>query len=84
MFIPFGNRTIRVKRYTDNRHYCKSCNYFDLKVNVSKEFFHVFFIPFVPTGITTAKMYCNQCKVPQRIDSVQRHYENTTKAPLYL
>lgn len=38
----------------------------------------------VPAGATTSRKFCSQCGQPQRIDSVQRQYENRTRTPIYL
>jgi len=84
MFVIYGRRTIRIKKYTDNRNYCKSCNSFGLNVRVYKEYFHLFFIPFFPTSDKTVKIYCNNCREPYRVDSVQMEYEKSTKTPAYL
>ena len=84
MFVIYGKQTARIKKYTDNRNYCKSCNSFDLNVKVYKEYFHIFFIPFFPTGNKTVKIYCNNCGEPYRADSVQKDYEKSTKNPIYL
>lgn len=84
MFLIYGRKTARIKRYTDNKNHCKSCKSFDLNVKVYKEYFHVFFIPFFPTGDKTVKISCNNCEEPFRIDSVQKDYENNTKLPVYL
>lgn len=84
MFVIYGRRKARVKKYTDNRNYCKSCNSFDLNVKVYKEYFHIFFIPFFPLGDKTVKIVCNNCGEPYRSDSVQKEYEKSTKTPIYL
>jgi zinc-ribbon family len=84
MFVIYGRRIARIKRYTDNRNYCKSCNSFDLNVKVYKEYFHIFFIPFFPTGDKTVKIACNSCREPYRVATVQKEYERTTKTPFYL
>ena len=84
MFVIYGRRSIRIKKYTDNRHYCKSCNSFDLNVKVYKEYFHIFFIPFFPIGDQKVKIYCNNCGEPFRVDEIQKHYESITRTPIYL
>ncbi|MGN6437602.1 MAG: zinc-ribbon domain-containing protein [Agriterribacter sp.] len=84
MFLIYGKRKARINKYTNNSNYCKACNAFDLNVNVYKEYFHVFFIPIFPIGDKTARIYCNSCGEPYRIESVQREYEESTKIPIYL
>jgi zinc-ribbon family len=84
MLVIYGRRKARIKKYTDNRNYCKSCNSFDLNVKVYKEYFHIFFIPFFPTGDKKVKIVCNNCGEPYRVDTVQKDYERSTKIPIYL
>ena len=84
MFVLFGRQRVRIKKYTENRHYCRSCNSFDLNVKVYKEYFHIFFIPFFPIGNKTTKIYCNNCGEPFRIETIQKQYESITRTPIYL
>jgi len=84
MFVIYGKRKARIKKYTDNRNYCKNCNSFDLNVKVYKEYFHIFFIPFFPTGDKTVKIVCNNCGEPYRIEAIQKEYEKGTRTPFYL
>jgi len=84
MFVIYGRRKIRIKKYIDNRNYCKSCNSFDLNVKVYKEYFHIFFIPFFPTGDKTVKIVCNSCGEPYRVEAIQKEYEKSTRTPFYL
>jgi hypothetical protein len=84
MFLIYGRRTARIKRYTDNRQYCKSCHSFDLEVKVYKQYFHIFFIPFFPASNKTVKIYCTNCGEPFRVDTIQKQYENITRTPIYL
>ena len=84
MFLIYGRRTARIKSYTDNQQSCKSCKSFDLNVKVYRDYYHFFFIPFFPAGDKTVKIYCNSCGEPLRVDSIQKHYEDSTKTPFYL
>lgn len=84
MFLIYGRKVTRIKKYTDNQNHCKACKSFDLNVEVYKEYFHIFFIPFVPTGDKAVKISCNNCGEPFRVDSVQKDYENNTRLPVYL
>lgn len=84
MFIIFGRRTARIKKYTENREYCRNCHSFDLSVFVYKEYFHIFFLPIFSFGPKTAKIYCNNCVQPFRNYSTQTHYENIARTPIYL
>ena len=84
MLFLKGTNTIRIKQYTDYQHKCPSCGMYDLQVKVYKAYFHVCFIPIVPTDVKSSKIVCNHCSQPIRIDSLQKHYENITKIPFYL
>jgi hypothetical protein len=84
MFVIYGKRKLRIKKFTDSTNYCRSCKSFDLNVKVYKEYFHLFFIPFLPTGDKTVTVYCNTCGEPCRIESVQKEYEKSTRVPFYL
>src|SRR5947208_13350230 len=84
MFIIFGRRKARIKKYTDSPEYCKSCNSYELQIKVYKEYFHIFFIPFFPTGHKTVKIHCKKCGEPFRMDTVQKHYQSITRTPIYL
>ena len=84
MFIILGRRTLRIKKFTDHRNYCKSCNSFDLNVKVYKEYFHIFFIPVFPTEDKSVKIVCNNCGDPYLVDTLQKDYERSTKNPIYL
>ena len=84
MFLIYGRKRTRIKRYTDNKSPCKECKSFDLSIKVYQEYFHLFFIPFFPTGIKTAAMHCNSCGQPFRMDSLEKEYVNNTRNPIYL
>ncbi len=84
MFLIYGRRKLRVKKYIDNSQACTSCKAFDLNVKVYREYFHVFFIPFFPTGIKASSIQCNNCGNTIRIDSLQKRYEDSSKKPVYL
>lgn len=84
MYIIFGRRKARIRKYTHNLNYCKICNSFDLNVKVYKEYFHVFFIPLFPAGDKTVKIFCNNCGEPYRVEATQKEYEKSTRNPFYL
>lgn len=83
MLVLYGTRTSRIKKYTDNQHCCKSCGAFEIEVQVSRSYFHVFFIPVVPVGFNTVLMRCGNCQEPFRLQTLQTQYENKSKAPFY-
>jgi hypothetical protein len=84
MFVIHGRRSARIKKYTDNQHNCKSCKSFDLSVKVYRDYYHVFFLPIYPIGAKTAKIHCNNCGEPFRVDAIQKQYESTSRTPFYL
>lgn len=84
MLVIFGRRKLRIKKYTDSQAFCPDCKSLGLKINVYKEYFHIFFIPFFPNGVKSTSISCTNCNRPIRFDSVQKQYENSTKTPIYL
>ena len=84
MFVIYGRRTARIKKYTDNQQACQSCKAFDLDIKVYRDYYHLFFIPVFPAGDKTVKIRCNNCGEPMRLKTIQRHYESISKTPFYL
>lgn len=84
MLLIYGKRTARIKKETDNSQSCKTCKTFDMKVSVYRSYYHLFFIPFVPSGDKTVYIRCKQCGEPLRMDSLQKQYEKSTRTPFYL
>ena len=84
MFVIYGRRVTRIKRCTDNRQYCNSCNSFDLDVKVYRGYYHLFFIPVFPVGDKTVKIRCNSCGQPMRSETIQKYYEGISRTPFYL
>jgi hypothetical protein len=83
MFIIYGKKSARIKQYIDQHQNCKNCGAFDLEVKVYKEYYHLFFIPVFPIGIKTSKITCRNCGHTVRLDSVQKHYEDISRTPIY-
>lgn len=84
MFVIYGRRTARIKKYTDNQQSCQSCKAFDLNIKVYRDYYHLFFIPVFPVGDKIAKIKCNNCGEPMRLETIQKHYESISKTPFYL
>lgn len=84
MLLIYGKRTARIKRYTENQQFCKSCKVFDLDVKVYRDYYHLFFIPVFPIGEKLIKIRCKKCGDPMRLETIQKHYEHITKTPFYL
>lgn len=84
MFVIYGRRTARIKKYTDNQQACQNCKTFDLDVKVYRDYYHLFFIPVFPVGDKSVKIRCNNCGEPMRLETIQKHYESVSKTPFYL
>jgi hypothetical protein len=84
MFVIHGRRIIRVRKYSDNQHFCKSCGSNNLIVRIYRQYFHVFFIPFFPTGIKSSHIHCGACGEPLRNEAIQNQYESNAGRPFYL
>lgn len=84
MFLIYGTRSARIKKYTDNHSRCESCKNFDLDVEVYRSYYHVYYIPFVPIGEKTAFIRCNHCGEPGQSGSLLQHYEKSARTPFYL
>ena len=83
MFVIYGRRTARIKKYIDTQQSCRSCGVFDLD-RVYRDYYHIFFIPVLPGAHKAVKIRCNNCGQPMRLDSLEKHYESLSKTPLYL
>jgi len=84
MFVIYGRRTARIKKYTDNHQACQSCKSFDFDIKVYRDYYHLFFIPVFPVGDKTVKIRCNSCDEPMRLEAIQKHYEGIARTPFYL
>lgn len=84
MFVFYGKRKARIKRYTDNSHACQSCGIFDFDVKVYREFYHIFFIPAFPVGYKSVEIRCKSCGEPLRLEALKKQYESASRTPFYL
>jgi len=84
MLLYHGRKTARIKKFTDHQHHCPNCKAFDLNVQVYRDYYHIFFIPFVPLGDKTVKIRCNSCGSPVRSESKEKEYANVAGTPFYL
>lgn len=55
-----------------------------MKVIVYRQYFHIFFIPFVPDNNRKSEIFCRKCGHQIFNKALQQQYEKTTKPPLYL
>jgi hypothetical protein len=83
MLLFYGRRNARIKKYTVNDQSCKSCRTFDIEVNVYREFYHLYYIPFCPVGDKTVNARCNNCGEPFRSDSFLTYYKEKSRTPFY-
>ena len=84
MFLIYGRRTARIKRYTDHQQACQSCKVFDLDVKVYRDYYHLFYIPVLPAGYKTVDIRCKNCGEPMRSEVIKKEYEQITRTPFYL
>ena len=84
MFIIHGRKTALIKAYHDHQHPCKNCGVFDLKVEVYRQYYHLFFIPLMPYGTKTVHVKCRSCGYPNNLEIIRDQYERETKTPFYL
>lgn len=83
MFIIYGRRAARIKKYSEQQHACPHCKTFDLTVRVYGEYFHAYYIPAFPVGMKTAVIHCNQCGNPLSSQVVSEQYEKASRTPIY-
>jgi len=83
MFILYGRRTVCIKRDEDNHQVCNSCKSIGVDVSVYREYFHLFFIPIIPSGPKNVKIYCSNCREPKWFKDYAKLYEQATRTPIY-
>jgi hypothetical protein len=84
MLFIRGVRKARIKTYEVQDRQCENCKDFHLRIKVYKDYYHAFFIPFVPAGVKSSVISCNSCGCLIRFDSLSKEYESKTKIPFYL
>ncbi len=84
MLLIHGKKTARIKMASDHHEQCKHCKAFDISVAVFRDYYHFYFIPFLPVGPKYVKAWCHACG--QRFGSVafEKEYENKATTPIYL
>jgi len=83
MFIIYGTRTMRIKKYIDTHVKCEECGSYTHIFKVYHDYFHIFFIPFVPTGVKRVTSYCHKCGSQWNGEKRDFYLEQTRK-PKYL
>ena len=84
MLLIKGQRTARIKSYSENHEKCRQCGAFDLSVAVFRDYYHLFFIPFLPIGPKNVKILCSSCGESFGSATLSKQYEETTRTPIYL
>ena len=92
MFLLYGQRSLIIKKYTDHTHACPHCRGLNLEVKVEKSYYHLFYIPFFPSGGKFAHIQCGDCGKPYKDPVLEEdyyieledEYEKRTKNPIYL
>jgi hypothetical protein len=81
MFLTYGNKTARIKKYTEYQITCLSCKKNDMDVKIYRDYFHVYFIPFCPMGDNVVHVRCKVCDEPVRDENIKKNIKNQVKAP---
>lgn len=83
MFLTYGNKTARIKKYTEYQITCLSCKKNDMDVKIYRDYFHVYFIPFCPMGDNVVHVRCKVCDEPVRDENIKKNIKNQVKAPFH-
>ena len=83
MFLIYGKRTLKIKKYEDYSVRCNNCKSYSIKYSVYINYYHFFFIPVYPIGLKTVKTQCLNCNDTFNDEKVN-HYLSITKTPIYL
>ncbi|NDV83543.1 zinc-ribbon domain-containing protein [Bacteroides sp. 51] len=83
MFILHGTKTLRIKKYIDNRIKCEECGSYTHIFKVYQDYFHIFFIPFVPFGVKRITSQCSKCGFALN-GQKKDFYLDQTRTPKYM
>jgi hypothetical protein len=84
MFFIYGKRRAKIKKTTDYIGNCTTCNSIGLEVEIYRDYYHLFWIPFIPDGDKESKVYCTKCGKPNNFNPRVKDIESTTRTPIYL
>ena len=84
MFLVYGRKKARIKTIHDNTGRCTTCGAHDLKFEIYREYFHIFWIPFFPLGPKETIVTCTKCGHGNNSSDRLENYEATTRTPIYL
>src|SRR4051794_36522397 len=81
MMFLYGKKTVRIKKYDDYNIQCTNCKEFAIRYSIYHEYFHIFFIPFFPSGIKDGEGKCTKCN--KRNSDKKEDYVSKTRTPIY-
>ncbi len=84
MFVIYGKRTARIRKYVNHQQSCINCRSFNHEINVYRDYFHLYFIPVFALGEKRAEIKCKDCGVPFFSSEIQDEYQKKSRTPIYL
>lgn len=84
MLLIYGRKKAKIKTHYDNTGRCTTCSAHDLKFEVYREYFHIFWIPFFPLGPKDTIVTCTKCGHGNNSSDRLDNYQATTNTPIYL
>ena len=84
MLLIYGRKKAKIKTHYDNAGKCTTCNAHDLKFDIYREYFHIFWIPFFPLGPKETIVTCTKCGHGNNSSERLENYEALTRTPIYL
>jgi hypothetical protein len=83
MFIFFGRYNIRTKKIKKSEFMCDQCMGSTYEISVYQGCYHLFLIPFFPTGIKQIKAKCPNCS--RYVENLIRPGDTSMrKTPFYM
>lgn len=83
IFILHGSKTFRIKKYIDNRIKCEECGSYTHIFKVYQDYYHIFFIPFVPHAAKRITSQCSKCGSALN-GQKKEFYLSQTRTPMYM
>ncbi len=83
MIFFYGIRTAKIGKYEDPHVKCEFCGEYKCRYIVSRQYFHLFWIPIIPLGSKEAYGKCANCG-QQFYNEKTKHYLSMARTPLYL
>jgi len=84
MWFFFGIKTMTIKDDVDHQNHCEECRSTNLQTTITKDYFHIWFIPMFALGKKSISIRCNECKYYLRDKNVQKLYLQMTRTPFYM